>query len=194
MAIGGGGLPRVRIRSSRETVIAVGLSVGTSSSPSVNCSIVPIACLSGRLRRASARMSYTLQSSSALQSLMTNVLLVAFAKFTVVSLLGTVAAFAVAHVAGRVPGIRARSRCDFRPRGVATVGRPVEQLTAIPDKSDTRSFKSSAVKLGRTVSSILFSRKAALYCSRPSLRSQPPSMAASRFAQRYMIPQAKQPV
>jgi hypothetical protein len=62
MAIGGSGLPSL-IRSSWETVIAVGFLLD-SSSPSVNCSIVPIACLSGWLRRASARISYTLQSSS----------------------------------------------------------------------------------------------------------------------------------
>ena len=41
------------------------------------------------------------------QAVMTDVLVVAFAKFMVVPLLGTVAAFAVAHVASRVPGISA---------------------------------------------------------------------------------------
>jgi hypothetical protein len=52
-------------------------------------------------------------------------------------------------------------------------------LRRSPTNPTPRSFKSSAVSLGRTVSSILFSRNAASYCSRPSLRSQPPrSMAA----------------
>ena len=55
-------------------------------------------------------------------------------------------------------------------------------LRRCPTNPTPRSFKSSAVKLGRTVSSILFSRNAASYCSRPSLRSQPPtSMAAPLF-------------
>jgi hypothetical protein len=46
--------------------------------------------------------------------------------------------------------------------------------------SSPNSFKSSAVKLGRTVPSISFSRNAASYRSRPRLRSQPPiSMMAS---------------
>jgi glucan biosynthesis protein C len=105
MAIGGGGLPSL-IRSSWETVIAVGLSVGL---------IVAFRELFDRSYRLLERTvaasfgAYILHPAIvvALQSLMTNVLLVAFAKFTVVSLLGTVAAFAVAHVAGRVPGIRA---------------------------------------------------------------------------------------
>ena len=48
-------------------------------------------------------------------------------------------------------------------------------LRRCPTNPTPRSFKSSAVKLGRTVSSILFSRNAASYCSRPRLRSQPPT-------------------
>jgi glucan biosynthesis protein C len=94
------------IRSSWETVIAVGLSVGL---------IIAFRELFDRSNRLLERTvaasfgAYVLHPAIvvALQSLITNVLLVAFAKFTVVSLLGTVAAFAVAHVAGRVPGIRA---------------------------------------------------------------------------------------
>jgi peptidoglycan/LPS O-acetylase OafA/YrhL len=43
----------------------------------------------------------------ALQAAITNVTLAAYAKFAVVSLLGTVTAFSIAHLAGRVPGIRA---------------------------------------------------------------------------------------
>ena len=100
-----GGLPSL-IRSSWETVIAVGLSVGL---------IIAFRELFDRSNRLLERTvaasfgAYVLHPAIvvALQSLITNVLLVAFAKFTVVSLLGTVAAFAVAHVAGRVPGIRA---------------------------------------------------------------------------------------
>jgi glucans biosynthesis protein C len=105
MAIGGGGLPSL-IRSSWETVIAVGLSIGL---------IIAFRELFDRSNRLLERMTaasfgaYILHPAIvvALQAVMTDVLLVAFAKFTVVSLLGTVAAFAVAHVAGRVPGIRA---------------------------------------------------------------------------------------
>ena len=105
MAIGGSGLPPL-IRSSWETVIAVGLSVGL---------IIAFRELFDHSNRLLERMAaasfgaYILHPAIvvALQAVMTGVLLVAFAKFTVVSLLGTVAAFAVAHVAGRVPGIRA---------------------------------------------------------------------------------------
>ena len=54
-------------------------------------------------------------------------------------------------------------------------------LGTLVDNSDAKSFKvSSAVRFGRTVSSISFSRNAASYLSRPRLRSQPPiSMMAS---------------
>jgi hypothetical protein len=41
-----------------------------------------------------------------------------------------------------------------------------------PTKTTPKSFKSSAVKVGRTVSSISFSRNAASYLSRPRPRSQ----------------------
>ena len=52
-----------------------------------------------------------------------------------------------------------------------------------PTITTPRSFKSSAVRLGRTFSLISFSRNAASYLSRPRLRSQPPiSMVASHFA------------
>jgi Acyltransferase family len=105
MAIGGSGLPSL-IRSSWEAVVAVGLSVGL---------IVAFRELFDRSNRLLERMAaasfgaYILHPAIvvALQAVMTDVLLVAFAKFIVVSLLGTIAAFAVAHVAGRVPGIRA---------------------------------------------------------------------------------------
>src|SRR5262245_66578492 len=49
-----------------------------------------------------------------------------------------------------------------------------------PTDPTPSAFKSSADKLGRTVSSISLSRNAASYCSKPSLRSQSPtSMAAA---------------
>jgi glucans biosynthesis protein C len=94
------------IRSSWEAVVAVGLSVGL---------IIAFRELFDRSNRLLERMAaasfgaYILHPAIvvALQAVMTDVLLVAFAKFIVVSLLGTIAAFAVAHVAGRVPGIRA---------------------------------------------------------------------------------------
>jgi glucans biosynthesis protein C len=105
MATGGGSLPSL-IRSSWEAVIAVGLSIGL---------IVAFRVLFNRSNRllelmaAASFGAYILHPAIvvALQAAMTDVLLIAFAKFTVVSLLGTVAAFAVAHVAGRVPAIRA---------------------------------------------------------------------------------------
>ncbi len=105
MATGGGGLASL-IRSSWETVIAVGLSVGL---------IVAFRELFDRSNHLLERMAaasfgaYILHPAIivGLQVVMTGVLLVAFAKFAVVSLLGTVAAFSVAYVAGRVPGIRA---------------------------------------------------------------------------------------
>jgi surface polysaccharide O-acyltransferase-like enzyme len=105
MAPGGLGLESL-MRSSWETVVAVGLSVGL---------IVAFRELFDRSNRLLERMAtasfgaYILHPVIvvALQATVTNVSLVAFAKFTVVSLLGTVAAFAIAHVAGRAPGIRA---------------------------------------------------------------------------------------
>jgi surface polysaccharide O-acyltransferase-like enzyme len=105
MAPGGLGLESL-MRSSWETVIAVGLSVGL---------IISFRELFDRSNRLLERMAsasfgaYILHPVIvvALQAAVTNVSLVAFAKFMVVSLLGTVAAFATAHVASRVPGIRA---------------------------------------------------------------------------------------
>jgi glucans biosynthesis protein C len=105
MAVGGSGLPSL-VRSSWETVIAVGLSVGL---------IIAFRELFDHSNRLLKRMAaasfgaYILHPAIvvALQAVMTDVLLVAFSKFTVVSLLGTVAAFAVADAVGRVPGIRA---------------------------------------------------------------------------------------
>jgi hypothetical protein len=70
-------------------------------------------------------------------------------------------------------------------------------LRRCPTNPTPSSFKSSAVKLGRTVSSILFSRNDASYYSRPSLRSQPPrSMMAPSTAYRTSPAQfaAAQPI
>ena len=54
-------------------------------------------------------------------------------------------------------------------------GDGVEQLAAVPERGYANSFKSSAVSLGRTVSSISFSRNTASCFPRPRLRSQPPT-------------------
>jgi glucans biosynthesis protein C len=105
MAPGGLGLESL-LRSSWETVIAVGLSIGL---------IVTFRELfhhSNRLLEAMAAASfgaYILHPAIvvALQTAITDMTLSAFAKFAVVSVLGTVVAFGVAHVAGKVPGIRA---------------------------------------------------------------------------------------
>jgi glucans biosynthesis protein C len=105
MAIGGSSLPSL-IRSSWESVIAVGLSVG------LIIAFRELFDRSNRLLEAMAAASfgaYILHPAIvvALQAAITNVTLAAFAKFAVVSLLGTAAAFAIAHLAGQVPGIRA---------------------------------------------------------------------------------------
>lgn len=104
MAPGGLGLESL-MRSSWETVIAVGLSIGL---------IIAFRELFDHPNRVFTVMAaasfgaYILHPAIvvALQAAMTDVPLDAFAKFAVVSLLGTVAAFAVAYLAGRVPGIR----------------------------------------------------------------------------------------
>lgn len=105
MASGGIGLPSV-IQSSWEAVIVVGLSIGL---------IVAFRELfdhDSRLLEGMAAASfgaYILHPAIvvALQVAMIDIPLGAFAKFAIVSLLGTIAAFALAHAAGRVPGVRA---------------------------------------------------------------------------------------
>jgi surface polysaccharide O-acyltransferase-like enzyme len=105
MAIGGLGLESL-MRSSWETVIAVGLSVG------LIVAFRELFVRSNRLLDAMATASfgaYILHPAIvvALQTAIADLTLSAFAKFAVVSVLGTAVAFGVAHVAGRVPGIRA---------------------------------------------------------------------------------------
>jgi surface polysaccharide O-acyltransferase-like enzyme len=105
MAPGGLGLESL-MRSSWETIIAVGLSIGL---------IIAFRQLfdrSNRLLRVMAAASfgaYILHPAIivALQAGIADVTLSALAKFAVVSALGTGIAFGVAHVAERVPGIRA---------------------------------------------------------------------------------------
>jgi glucans biosynthesis protein C len=89
-----------------ESVIAVGLSVG------LIIAFRELFDRSNRLLEAMAAASfgaYILHPAIvvALQAAITNVTLAAFTKLAVVSLLGTAAAFAIAHLAGQVPGIRA---------------------------------------------------------------------------------------
>jgi peptidoglycan/LPS O-acetylase OafA/YrhL len=105
MAPGGLSLESL-MRSSWETVIAVGLSVGL---------IVAFRELfvgsngSVEVMAAASFGAYILHPAIivALQATVTNAPLVAFAKFAVVSLLGTIVSFFIAHVAARVPGVRA---------------------------------------------------------------------------------------
>jgi peptidoglycan/LPS O-acetylase OafA/YrhL len=105
MAPGGLGLESL-LRSCWETVIAVGLSVGL---------IVAFRELfdrSNRLLEAMAAASfgaYILHPAIvvALQTTIADLTLSAFAKFAIVSVLGTAVAFGIAHVARKVPGIRA---------------------------------------------------------------------------------------
>jgi peptidoglycan/LPS O-acetylase OafA/YrhL len=105
MAPGGSGLSSL-IRSSWEAVIVVGLSVG------LIIAFRELFDRSNRLLRTMAAASfgaYILHPAMVvgLQAYITDVRLSAFAKFALVSVLGTAAAFAIAHMAGQVPGIRA---------------------------------------------------------------------------------------
>jgi len=104
MAPGGLGLESV-MRSSWETVIAFGLSTGL---------IIAFRELFDRpnhLLRVMAEASfgaYILHPAIVvvLQAAIADLMLGAFVKFAYVSLLGTAGAFAVAHLARQVPGIR----------------------------------------------------------------------------------------
>ena len=105
MAAGGPGMPSLS-RSVWETIIAVSLSVG------LIIAFRELFNRSSRLLGAMATASfgaYILHPAIvvALQTAIAEVTLSAFAKFAVVSVLGTAVAFAVAHVAGKVPGVRA---------------------------------------------------------------------------------------
>ena len=105
LAGGGNGLPSL-IRSSWETVIAVSLSLGL---------IIAFRELfdhSNRLLEAMAAASfgaYILHPAIvvALQTAIADLTLSAFVKFAIVSVLGTAVAFGIAHMARKVPGIRA---------------------------------------------------------------------------------------
>ena len=105
MSPGGMGLSSL-IRSSWETVIAVALSIGL---------IVAFRELIKRSNRLLEQMAsasfgaYILHPAIvvALQAALTGILLGAFVKFVLVSLLGAIAAFVAAHAAGRAPIIRA---------------------------------------------------------------------------------------
>jgi peptidoglycan/LPS O-acetylase OafA/YrhL len=105
MATGGFGLPSL-VRSTWETLIAVGLSIG------LIIAFRELFNRSNRLLEAMAAASfgaYILHPAIivALQAAIVAMTLVALAKFAVVSVLGTAVAFAVAHLAGKVPRIRA---------------------------------------------------------------------------------------
>ena len=105
MAPGGLGLESL-LRSSWETVVAVGLSVGL---------IVAFRELFDRSNRllevmaAASFGAYILHPAIvvSLQTAIADLTLSAFAKFAVVSVLGTAVAFGIAHLARKVPGIRA---------------------------------------------------------------------------------------
>lgn len=60
-----------------------------------------------------------------------------------------------------------RSLAFASPRSAAMASSSVRRC---PTRPTPKSFKSSAVKHGRTLSSIALSRNAASYCSRPRLR------------------------
>ena len=97
---------------------------------------------------------------------------------------------AVSSIAEKEPGDVA-----FTPASARRAAMALSSLRRCPTASTPNSFKSSAVKLGRTESSIAFLRNAASYCSRPRLRSQTPrSIIASYLRRRVIIIQAKQRV
>ncbi len=105
MATGGFGLPSL-VRSSWETLIAVGLSVG------LIIAFRELFNRSNRLLEAMAAASlgaYILHPAIvvALQAPIAAVTLAAFPKFVLVSVLGTAIAFGIAHLAGKVPRLRA---------------------------------------------------------------------------------------
>jgi hypothetical protein len=105
MATGGLGLPSL-VRSSWETLIAVGLSIG------LIIAFRELFSRSNRLLDAMAAASfgaYILHPAIviALQAAIAAITMVAFAKFAVVSVLGTVIAFAGAHLAEKLPSISA---------------------------------------------------------------------------------------
>ena len=80
-----------------------------------------------------------------------------------------------AGVRHRREQVNAASRRRQSPLAVdsrgAERGDGVEQPPAMPDQVTPRSFRSSIVRLGRTVASISFARNAGSYCSSPSLRN-----------------------
>ena len=122
MAPGGSGLSSL-IRSSWEAVIVVGLSVG------LIIAFRELFDRSNRLLRTMATASfgaYILHPVIVvgLQADITDVRLSAFAKFALVSVLGTAAAFTIAHMAGQVPGIRALLGASRRqsPNGTTLLG------------------------------------------------------------------------
>jgi glucans biosynthesis protein C len=104
MATGGPTLSSL-VRSSWETLIVVGLSIGLITA------FRELFTRSNRLIEAMATASfgaYILHPAIVvvLQAAIAAVTLIAFTKFAVVSVLGTVLAFAVSHLAGKVPIIR----------------------------------------------------------------------------------------
>ena len=120
MAAGGSGLSSL-VRSSWETVIAVGLSVG------LIIAFRELFDRSNRLLKAMAAAcfgAYILHPAIvvALQAAIAGVTLVAFVKFAVVSVVGTATAFAIAHLAGQVPGLRAVLGATSGPETSAVSG------------------------------------------------------------------------
>ena len=105
MAPGGLGLESL-LRSNWEAVVAVGLSVGLIAA------FRELFDRSNRLLEVMAAASfgaYILHPAIvvSLQTEIADLTLSAFAKFAVVSVLGTAVAFGIAHLARKVPGIRA---------------------------------------------------------------------------------------
>jgi hypothetical protein len=84
----------------------LGFPLGLSL-PFASCSFAPIACSRQWPWRAFGADTLHPAIVVTLQAAIIDVTLAAFTKFAVVSLLGTAAAFVIAHLAGQVPGLRA---------------------------------------------------------------------------------------
>ena len=73
---------------------------------------------------------------------------------------------------GALDVVAASTEWRLTARVVTQSSDGIEQLEPVPDAVTPSSFRVSCVRLGRTVSSISFSRNAASYFPRPRLRSQ----------------------
>ena len=86
---------------------------------------------------------------------------------------------------GALDVVAASATEDLPPASVRRAAIASRILRRCPTMPTPKSFRSSAVKFGRTVSSISFSRNAASYFPRPRLRSQAPMSMSAPQTQGY---------